>query len=511
MRALGLIAAALASNMAHGSILYVNMGASAGGDGHTWSASLIRLQDALAIAQAGDEVWVAQGVYHPGAPGDTAASFVVPPGVSVYGGFAGHETLRSQRNWTQNRTELSGDLADDDTFGNPWYVNWATNTPNSLHVLQTTGGTVVLDGLTLSHGNAIQTSGGAVQATSTQLELHNCRITRNAGYQGVGAGVQIQDGSLTMTGCDVLENFGRFVSGTGVHVSGTCAATITACRFLDNRAQADTSLGSGAAIEFCSSATNRVTTSLFDSNVGLPFGGGSYFSFGGAIHNFTSPLVVTQCEFRRNQCNNGGAIYSWRDLTVANCLFTGNQVYSNPSGGGVGGAVASYFYNPYTLRMTGCTIVNNTGHETGGVSVKGSGNFTSDISNSIFWGNSDVNGNVSEAHVRKASNSCIQNLWVARPGEDPIDPAKFPQCFDSNPQFVSTTDFRLLLTSPCIDAGSKGKFDRLWKADLSGVVRFFDVLSAPNTGQGVGPLPDMGCYEAGSTRYTGRGPGLGRG
>ena len=52
-------------------------------DGTTWTRAFLTLQDALAVAGSGDEIWVAQGVYKPdeGAgvtPGDRAASFRSP-------------------------------------------------------------------------------------------------------------------------------------------------------------------------------------------------------------------------------------------------------------------------------------------------------------------------------------------------------------------------------------------------------------------------------------------------
>ena len=39
--------------------------ASAGGDGSSWATAHKYLQDALAIALSGDEIWVAEGVYKP--------------------------------------------------------------------------------------------------------------------------------------------------------------------------------------------------------------------------------------------------------------------------------------------------------------------------------------------------------------------------------------------------------------------------------------------------------------
>src|SRR5690349_8330659 len=75
-------------------------------DGSTWSVPL-DLQTALGTT-ACTEIWVAKGVYVPGASPFT--SFVIAPGVAMYGGFAGGEANRVERNWLLNVTELSGDI-----------------------------------------------------------------------------------------------------------------------------------------------------------------------------------------------------------------------------------------------------------------------------------------------------------------------------------------------------------------------------------------------------------------
>ena len=48
-------------------IFYVNSNAAAGGDGTSWETAYNDLQDALAmtVSGRGDQVWIAQGTYHP--------------------------------------------------------------------------------------------------------------------------------------------------------------------------------------------------------------------------------------------------------------------------------------------------------------------------------------------------------------------------------------------------------------------------------------------------------------
>jgi hypothetical protein len=81
---------------------------------------------------------------------DRAASFTLQSNVALYGGFAGNETLRDQRNWTAHVTILSGDLLGNDDPANP-----STRTDNSYHVLYANGVTgATVDGFTVTAGNA---------------------------------------------------------------------------------------------------------------------------------------------------------------------------------------------------------------------------------------------------------------------------------------------------------------------------------------------------------------------
>src|SRR5690349_8828972 len=91
-------------------VIYVRAGASGANSGSSWANAYTSLANALSAASSGDQIWVAAGTYTPTDGSDRTASFTLENGVAVYGGFAGTETLLSQRDWNTNITTLSGDI-----------------------------------------------------------------------------------------------------------------------------------------------------------------------------------------------------------------------------------------------------------------------------------------------------------------------------------------------------------------------------------------------------------------
>ena len=122
-------------------VRYVRATALGSGTGRSWANAWTTLNVGLREAPDNAELWVAQSRYT--LPSySRRTTFLFPSGRRAYGGFAGFETRRDQRNWTTNVTTLSGDIG---TLGD---VSDNCKTVVSGAV----GGR--LDGFTVTEGNA---------------------------------------------------------------------------------------------------------------------------------------------------------------------------------------------------------------------------------------------------------------------------------------------------------------------------------------------------------------------
>jgi hypothetical protein len=499
------IAIASVTGAAHAGVIYVNHAAAGANTGASWTDAFTDLQSALAAAAPGDEVWVARGTYTPGEPGNLEATYRLESGVSLLGGFAGNETAANQRNWAANETILSGDLGRDDVYGSPvWYIGWNIHTPNCLHVVTGSGAdaTAVLDGFTITAGRATQTSGGGMFINAGSPTVRNCTFFRDLAAFNSGGGIACLDASPIITDCRFVQNWVHLGSGAGVLTWGTSQPTIEDCEFIQNRSVGDVPEAAGGAIDHRASTPLPVTRCQFTGNLAISFAasGGHAGGYGGAVHNLGGPLAVRDCTFTDNLSNAGGAIWTWRDATIVNCLFVGNDApeYQASQGGwgGIAGAIGASAFQPATVRVANCTIYGNTAKAGAGIRMVNSA--TGDVANCVLWANTDEWGAIGPAQIRgsKADNSCIQNMLVGIPGEDPPDPKDFPGCISDNPLLVSPgTDFRLSAGSPCIDAGKNDEVPAGVTTDMDGRARFVDDPATPDTGIGTPPLVDIGAYE----------------
>ncbi|MBU3729095.1 MAG: DUF5123 domain-containing protein [Phycisphaerales bacterium] len=287
------------------------------GNGTSWADAYrgpTALTAAISASVSGDEIWVKAGTYRPSDTGSRTASFVMRTGVGIYGGFAGTETQRDQRNIAANETILSGDLLGNDT------TSTTTFSDNSYHVVlgSSVASSAVLDGFTVRAGNANLASsnndkgGGILVLTSGQPTVRHCRFVANRCTFGGGAGYIFGAGG-TFVRCEFIDNVGG--SYGGAFDCNNTTVTWESCLFRNNAASR------AGAIESFGSSQSRITNCIFVANRATGSNGGAAVWIGSS-----SAVTMRNCTLYANVATSlaGGIINTSGSSTVANCIFWAN-------------------------------------------------------------------------------------------------------------------------------------------------------------------------------------------
>ena len=441
--------------------IYVDCDASGGDTGVSWQDAFVDLQDALTAArdalaapveEAPDlttpciEVWVAEGTYRPTADTDRTASFVLFPGVALYGGFGGGEMTKENRDWRRHPTVLSGDIGTTGFHGdNSYHVvdtphrelpfGWVLTALLGIDGFVVTGGCA--DGLEYP-GN----SGGGMYSKACSPRIENCLFVGNSATR----------------------------DGGGLY-TGSSGAAVSDCIFADNAAE------DGGAV-FSEEETGRDdTVALSPTFTRCAFIGNRASRWGGGGADFESRALFTACSFIRNVAKaSGGGVGSryMGEPRMASCLFLRNEA---PTG-------AALWSQGASLRLTNCTVYGNRAGDAGGaVAVEDySRSGALALTNCILWGNTaerDAGIHCADgAAAPTVSSSCVQG-WVEG-GTGNVD---------ADPLFLDGQwhDLRLLDDSPCVDSGQASVDVPV--DDLLGCARDAD--------------PDMGAYEHAAARLAG--------
>ena len=391
------------------SIIYVDADSACSSScGGSWASAYSDLQSAFAVAGSGDEIWVAEGVYYPDegtgqTDNDTHSIFTLINGVSIYGGFAGNESMVGQRDATLHPAILSGDIDKNDlnTDGNNIAETYADiQGVNAWHVTlgSFTDSTAVLDGFTITAGFA---PGGYASSTVPWVDSGN------------GGGMLVINGSPTLSHLIFSGNV-SFVNGGG--------------------------LFSGLDPSFPGASNPTLTDIAFNGN---------YSVYGGGMFNLSSNPSMANFTFSNNTANWGGGLYNkLGDPVLVNFTFSTNQA-SNLGGG--------MFVESGSPILTNLTFSGNAASSGGGM-YNDNGNPTlinTILANSTNGG--DCNTSLYSSLSASSSNNLIEDsvnaCGLANGMNGNIigsDPNLGPLA--NNGGFTRT--LALLSGSPAIDAGT---------------------------------------------------------
>ena len=230
------------------------------------------------------------------------------------------------------------------------------------------GADLTLQGLTVTGGNAVGTSGGGIRNTGT-LSLVNSTVTGNTAELNGGG---ILNGELGLQGTLNLSNSqisgNSAVDGGGIYNNDQSQVTI-----VDSAVTGNTASGDGAGLYNDLQATIGIARSDISGNMATLDGGGIY-------NNDLSNLTINDSKVNNNTANQGGGIFNEEaaSLTVSRTTVSGNT--STLGGGGIynDGGVAT---------LTDISILTNTAHLDGGGLYNATGGQVT-ITNGYFDDNS---------------------------------------------------------------------------------------------------------------------------
>lgn len=425
---------------------YVDLNATGSADGLTWANAFTDLQESLSIVVPGDILWVAAGQYKPTTGNDRTISFQLRNGVTLYGGFAGNETVLAQRDIAVNLTILTGDI------GEPGFRE---DNSHSVVTFSNSMAPTSLDGFRIVNGySASGTSynGGGLRVTNVfgEFVLRNCMVVNN--YSGTyGGGLYLASARMKVLNCEFNNNEAGSGSGGALYngnVNGSGSTLIIRdCRFTNNSARIGACLTNSQAydelvIDRCTFTNNTSEYSILDIDDFNSAELLNSYVIGNTVNGFTSNVLEV------NSTNSDEV------FTMVNCTVAHNfNVYTNL----IQSPIIRFFDSVH--KVQNCIIHGNTVED--GLQISAN----AVISHSIVDGGHSGGTNIIDS--------------------DPLFSAPYtgaPSGFDATDH-----DYTLQPTSPAVNVGLNSAVVAPYDLDLTGLPRI------------QGGVVDLGCYETDQT------------
>ncbi|MEW6607812.1 MAG: right-handed parallel beta-helix repeat-containing protein, partial [bacterium] len=308
-----------------------------------------------------------------------------------------------------------------------------------------------------------------------------------------GDTVLVANGTYAGTGNKELTWSGKVITVRSVNGPDNC---IIDCENSGNRAFYFSNAGNCGTISgftmrngnpsqgggiWCDNSSPAITNCTISGN-SATYGGGIF------CYNSSSP-AITNCIISGNSASDyGGGIYCWYSSpAITNCIISGN------SASDYGGGIYCWYSSP---AITNCTISGNSATYGGGIFCYNSSSPA--ITNCIISDNS--NYGIYEYDNSSDPPTNYNCFWNNTSG-DYYDEGTTPRDvawlntqgtgnLSADPLFISSSDFHLQATSPCIDAGSNTA-PAIPSTDKDGKTRIVD-----GNEDGIATV-DMGAYEYG--------------
>lgn len=283
--------------------------------------------------------------------------------------------------------------------------------------------------------------GGGIYNTGT-LNMVNCEVTSNTAANG--GGIYNYYGSVSIDNCLLNSNRALLSAGAIYSDHGTM-------NILNSQINSNTAFYA-SAMDFRDDQTSiiNIKNSRIENNIGndgaiqnycdltiencIISGNQAKLSVGGAIVNYNDGvLTVKNTVFENNFAGNvGGAIYNenYRNVLFTDCQFTGNTAC-------YGGAIFSDIVDKYSINPT-LTVINslisgNKATDSGGAAYNWNGplvlNFNRIIANTAPTASNIYN------RPEQATTNALYNWWGSNAGPDPSSLVNVPEK-NSNPWLV---------------------------------------------------------------------------